>query len=161
MPSVITPCGGGSGVAVAGVRVTHTLAQAIGNAGSGPDDGWTPLAFNTTTFDTAAMHSDTVNNSRLTCTRAGYYAITGNVAFDANATGARWGHIRLNRAVTLSEFNVNGIVGSFTTRVSPLAVFFLSVGDYVEFQVYQTSGGTLNVTGNTANIPMWFSAWSI
>jgi hypothetical protein len=166
LASVITPCGGGTGVAVAGARVTNSTNQAVGNGES--TAGWVTLAFDTETFDTNGMHDNAVNNSRLTAQRAAYYAFAGSVAFQSNGTGTRFGRVlvtpTVGSAVSISEFNIPAVqpsTGSFTTRVIVSALYHLAVGDYAQFQVYNSSGITLNILGDTASIPMWFAAWSV
>lgn len=114
------------------------------------DAAWTSLTFNTERFDTDAMHSTSVNTGRLTCVHAGVYLITGNVTFATNATGTRGISIYLNGTTYIAM--LRGLAGSSSlmTHLSIATIYELAVNEYVELQVYQSSGGALNAT-YTAN----------
>lgn len=107
----------------------------------------TILTFNTESFDTASMHSTSVNTGRITCTAAGIYVVTAVAQFAANATGARsMGLIVNGLAGTFYNFAqapVNSAAGA--TRLVVTDIIKLAVGDHVQVVAYQTSGGALNV----------------
>jgi protein involved in polysaccharide export with SLBB domain len=109
----------------------------------------TTLTFNTNRFDqgtSVPQHSTATNTSRLTCQQAGVYIITGNVQFDNNSTGGREAWIILNGTTSLARKVVLATSGlSAPQDLSLTTEYYLSVGDYVEFQVWQNSGGALNI----------------
>lgn len=127
-----------------GCRVTKTANQTIANNTA------TNLTFPTETYDTDAFHSTSVNTSRLTIPTgfAGYYAITANVGFDTNATGRRTATIKLNgsTAIALCEITPgSGVFPAFSINTT----YSLIDGDFVEIEVFQTSGGNLDVLTQT------------
>jgi hypothetical protein len=130
-------------------RAYHNTSQ---NAVNGD---YTYLALNSETTDTDNIHSTTVNNSRLTCKTAGMYLAQGQVEFAANGTGTRIAVIRRNGNVIMAS-NCAGTVPSGTGYTTAIVstMLELSVNDYVELGVYQTSGVSLPVG---ANIPPVFS----
>jgi len=122
-----------------GARVYNSSNISIDNATQ------TQLTFDSERYDTDLIHSTVANTSRLTCQTAGKYAIFGGVRFASGAANTR-------RLVYLL-LNGNTVIAQ-TQETSPNAqiqyqtigtIYDLSVGEYVELQVYQDSGSALNV----------------
>lgn len=109
---------------------------------------WTSISLNNTTTDPYAGHSDTTNNSRYTAQVSGWYEISGVVAFIANAAGYRAAKCVVNGAVINASTGYSwNNTGSWNSAVTtPVRVVFLNVGDYVELQGFQNSGGALSTT---------------
>lgn len=131
-----------------GARVYHNANQSI------PTATWTILAFNSERYDTDTIHNTVTNNSRLTCKTAGKYLITGQVGIAANATGIRSALIKLNgselfylAAILENTSSAYSWAGNVST------IYDLAVGDYVELQVYQDSGSTLNAEVSAVRYP--------
>ncbi|MFH8380631.1 hypothetical protein ACH4E7_06775 [Kitasatospora sp. NPDC018058] len=111
-----------------------------------PNGSVTAIGIDTTTIDTYAGHSNTVNNSRYTVQAgaAGWYQVTAALGFVANANGARALEIHKNGTVIKL-----GYAGTDDSRVDiaaalqATAIIQLAAGDYVEGFAYQTSGGAL------------------
>jgi hypothetical protein len=123
-----------------GARVYHNAAQSI------PNTTLTALAFNSERYDTDGLHDTVTNNSRLTCTRAGIYLITGSLAYGTAAAGVRQSYIRLNGSTLLVAVNAGVTAGTTVAAVhNPTTLYQLAVGDYVELVAYQDTGGALNV----------------
>jgi hypothetical protein len=126
-----------------GCRVYASSAQSISNATD------TKIAFANESFDTDAFHSNVTNNTRLTIPTglAGYYRVTGNLGLASNALGRRILAIAYNGGI------VSQIEYTPATSVEPAAnitdTYYLNVGDYLELNIYQTSGGSLNTAGST------------
>lgn len=115
---------------------------------------YTALLWNSEYYDTDAYHSTSTNTSRFTVPsgKGGYYLVTAATSWIANATGARRILIRKNG----TDFRRNGdvpgnstvVVGTQMTIIIPL-----TVGDYIEVFVRQTSGGDLDcATGDGTEI---------
>lgn len=126
-------------------KVRHNTSQNIPNA------TWTSLNFNTDVFDADDMHNVTTNNTRILCKSKGIYIISGNVSFGANNIGDR-----------MLRFIVNGVNIGQSDNVTPTAsginisfshIYNLNVGDYIELQAYQTSGGALEVVSASPFTP--------
>lgn len=128
-------------------RASRNAVQAIN------DITWTPVDFNTESLDIGAMHSTTVNPSRFTAPVNGIYVVKARTTF-AVGTGVREG--RLYRNGTFLEDYVEAEVHSNTYQYSLFcsADIVLNATDYVEFQVYQNSGGALNINGGYGDT--WF-----
>jgi hypothetical protein len=135
-----------SGGYTQGAKVYHSSAQSI------PTATWTALAFNSEVYDTDGIHDPATNNSRLTCKTAGKYLIIACCAFASNATGYRCGAIRVNDTYYCVCHYVAPVNGT-RTNINPSTMADLSVDDYVEFNVYQSSGGNLNVEANNYYSP--------
>jgi hypothetical protein len=125
-----------------------TAAQSI------PNSSFTSLALAAEDVDNEAtashlsgtgMHDLVTNNSRLVARTAGTYMCTGMVAWAANATnrrGTRWAKngVALARSQQLQPAAAAvGLAIPARTIYLPLAV-----GDYVELQAFQDSGGALS-----------------
>ena len=132
-----------AGSAFVGVSVEHSDFQTISNA------TFTAVQFDQEVFDTDGFHSTSSNNTRLTVPtgKGGYYRITGFGVFTRNATGLRSLAIYKNGTqeryfpeVTASSSVYEGAQGTVTLN--------LSAGDYIEFFVYQSSGGNLDYRAN-------------
>lgn len=123
-------------------RVYHNANISIAN------NTTTVLPFNSENFDTDNIHDTATNNTRLTCKTSGKYQITANVAWALGTGGRRGVNIKLNgiafnyiasQESSPQPDNVGYAVQNVTT------LYNLNVGDYVEVEVYQSSGASLNI----------------
>lgn len=121
-----------------GARVGNGINLSI------PHNTWTTLTFNTQTYDTDTIHSTTVNPSRLTCKTAGKYLIIAHCVFDSNATGTRKILILHSSGPNIDYYLVDA---QSTDRTGLLVstLYPMAVNEYVEIEVYQNSGGALNI----------------
>lgn len=113
------------------------------------DATFTDLTFNSERYDTNTIHSTSSNSNRITLPYAGKWLIAGHVAFASNATGVRAVRLYKNGATELARQQSNAVVG-FDTMISVSTADVFAVNDYVTLNVYQNSGGALNVL-NAAN----------
>jgi len=120
----------------------------------------TALTFDTETSDTG-MHSTSVNTSRITVPSdgAGWYSIGGCVRFAANTTGYREIKITANGTTDLAVMRVPNSGATDDVRVTIHTEIPLAVGDYVELNATQNSGGALNVLGGFLYSPMFYAKW--
>jgi len=138
IPSWATPSSGTP--TFVGVKAQKNAVQSIANNTD------TVVTFaGTDTFDTNGYHDPATNNTRFTIPsgKGGYYLVTGNWGFASNATGNRECYFNLNGSF---GFNGGGIPAQPTSATvgTYSAIVNLSVGDYIEMYVNQTSGGALN-----------------
>jgi len=128
-----------------GANVYKTSAQSISNA------TFTTVNFEAENFDTDSYHSTSVNTSRMTIPtgKDGKYLVTANLAFDTNSTGIRACVIRKNGA----DYAKGTWIGAFNESAVLVAtqIINLVATDYIEIQVYQSSGGALNIKGDAAS----------
>lgn len=131
-------------------RITATAAQSLTNntltkitfntASSTPDiDSYDPHAW----FDNA--------NDQIVIGVDGFYNITANVGFAANATGRRLVQIFVNGSDRGSVQVTASTAGSTLITVSTNV--YLAGGDTVEVQALQQSGGALNTASVTGVYP--------
>jgi hypothetical protein len=118
--------------------------QAIGN------NSFTSATLDTERTDPDGGHSTVTNTSRYTFQVAGWYLALGVAAFANTSTaGSRAAKLLMNgtTAVPSSE----QLTLPTTTTASTVPTFALvqaNVNDYIELQIYQNSGGSLNTAVN-------------
>jgi hypothetical protein len=129
-----------------GARVYNSAVQSISTA------SFTTVTFNTESFDTDAFHSTATNTGRFTIPagKAGKYEIYFRSQWNStDNTGRREFICNKNGSTTLmqvySAFSTRDNVGFQGTTIQDLAV-----ADYVDLQVYQSSGGNLNLDTTTS-----------
>ncbi len=101
------------------------------------------------------LWSASVNPSRITVQKNGWYMVSGGVTFAASATGDREIYFVKNGAGAFGRQTVKS-----ATLANPLCTALpmrLVRGDYVELFVNQTSGGALNIGMTAANEDPYFS----
>mgnify|MGYP001615564739 CR=1 FL=1 len=107
----------------------------------------TALTFNSESYDNGALHSTSINTSRLTAAVAGRYLVHGFVWFNSNTTGQRQARLHKNGTVVTHAI-VPGSAVAIVIHVSD--ILDLTANDYMELCVYQDSGGNLDVVGADA-----------
>jgi hypothetical protein len=141
-------------IPVPAVRTRKTAVQSLVNATQ------TVVTFDAEDYKTdPLMHDNTTNPSRLTVITAGKYRIQATVVFAASATGGRAVVFRKNGATYLGgAHGAANSIGTEDSAVSASTTADLAVGDYVECQAYQVSGGALNVNvaSGAVGIPTHF-----
>jgi hypothetical protein len=139
----ITPA---SGSTFSGALALKTADQTISNA------TFTTLSFNTETngYDTASYHDNTTNNSRMTIPagKDGYFWVWFNVTYAPNGTGRRIARILKNGTSSFSLEATPNATANLEPGISAGKAFSAVAGDYFEIDVYQTSGGNLDVYGS-------------
>jgi hypothetical protein len=128
-----------------GCRVFANSAQTISNATD------TKIAFANETFDTDAFHSNVTNNTRITIPSGlgGYYKVTANIGFLSNTNGRRIFGIALNGGAVISQAEMTPNVQT-EPAASITDIYSLSAGDYLELNVFQNSGTSVNTSGQAA-----------
>lgn len=124
----------------AGAVMTRDAVQSI------PDSTWTAVSFNTQTKVVGGLWDGTYFRAP----SSGWYIVTGSIRFASNATGMRAARVYKGASIYSTVVNAEAVaiagqvsVHSFSTLV------YLDKGETVSLQVYQTSGGALNI--ETAN----------
>jgi type IV secretory pathway VirB6-like protein len=120
----------------------------------------TLLTYDSERYDVGAMHSTSTNTGRLTVPSggAGKYRATLHTSFAASATGVRYSFIRLNGSTVIAR-DIRAAVSGDTTDVAITAIYVMSVGDYFDSAVIQTSGGGVNIVATAANSPEFSAEW--
>jgi hypothetical protein len=128
-------------------RVYNNADQSI------PNNAITALTFNTERFDVGAMHSTSLDTSRLTAPVAGLYALGGGLQWAAPGApaGERILIVRVGGSTEIARVQVQDAAGTEIQAVSTLWRF--AAGDYAELCGYQNSGGALNAVTTSAYSP--------
>jgi hypothetical protein len=131
-----------------GAHVYRTTSQTI------PGSTVTVLTFDAERNDASGWHSTVTNTSRLTAPVAGWYLIGGTVEWaTGNTVGARYALLILNGATQIAM--AGGPVGTSAEAIqlTPAVAWYMNAGDYVELNLYQTSGGSLQILATPARSP--------
>lgn len=97
-------------------------------------------------YDPMNMHSTTTNTDRIYIPKTGLYSVTVGAGFAINTVGIRVYYISLNGSAVASYRCSVDSSGNF--RGSLTRVLNLDENDYLQFRVYQSSGGNLNIGGD-------------
>jgi hypothetical protein len=132
-----------SGSTFVGASAWMNSTVAISNA------TFTAVALADESFDTNSIHNNVTNNSRMTIPAgyAGKWLINGQIMW-AGGTGLRSIALYKNGSYYGVWDNTPPTSGSQYQTMS--VVLSLAFSDYIEMFVYQTSGGNLNLYGNSA-----------
>lgn len=122
-----------------GALVYRASDQSVANA------AWIALSFNGLRCDPEGMFAGGAP-TRLTCPLSGLYLAAGNAVFAANASGIRLAVLKVNGAAWSGGASAAALSGA-DTHLSAAALLSLNEGDYIEFLVYQSSGGALALRG--------------
>jgi hypothetical protein len=126
--------------AIPAASVTNSANQSITGGAAFPT-----LSFDTERYDTANLHSNTTNNSRLTAPVDGIYDVAARINWAAAASGIRTLGIRKNGAVSLTSQVVPGSA-SVTLNLETTAQVRLQAGEFVTVVAFQDGATNLNVT---------------
>ena len=140
-----------------GCKLYRSTTQLISTA------TWTAISFDSEDFDSDGFHENVTNPTRITIPAGlgGKYLLTGYTGFAPNTTGIRQLNIYKNGVDIGREFvNFTPIGGGNSTYIGlPGVILSLAAADYVEFMVYQNSGGALNATNlDTTFSAVWLGA---
>ena len=133
-----------TGTSYSGVRCTKSSDQSIALV------TWTALTIDTETFDVGGYHSTSSNTSRITVPsgKAGYYLVNARWSWDnASTAGYRFGRIMKNG----SQYNYmaeDPTSNLYRVTLAIHDIIYLAVGDYIEIEVLQNSGGALTLNGS-------------
>ena len=97
-------------------------------------------------FDTENIHSTGANTSRLTCTTPGLWQFDLYGLYAGNVNGSERSIILRRNGVTVIRKASVPRNGGAETGVQLTTTYKLEVNDFVEFGMYQDSGGPLNCT---------------
>lgn len=121
----------------------------------------TPVTLNSERFDNAAVHSTSVNTSRLTVPTGGggKYLFGASWAWALSAAGTyREARVYVNGATEIAQLDLQPSASHASSGIIT-SVYALSAADYMELQVIQDSGGALNITNNGNFSPEVWMFW--
>ncbi len=124
-----------------------------------PNNTTTDIQFENEYWDTSGAHSTTTNSNRVYILKSGIYLLSANIGFESNSTGIRKVEVRGTTwpGVVLSEERDALASGGTTIHLTGV-VFLAGESNYLTVEVFQNSGGDLDVaTGggyHTCNLSM-------
>jgi len=117
------------------VKVTKTTDQSI------PQNSLTMVNWDSEEYDTDGMHDNVTNNSRITFQTAGKYSILAQSEWGINSGGFRFMDIMKNGVDSIAR------VRNLAENASEHNIAFVgefAVGDYIQLEVFQDTGGNLD-----------------
>jgi hypothetical protein len=133
-------------------RVFNSATLSIANGVS------TAITFNSERWDNDGIHSTSSNTGRLTCVTAGVYDIGVALGWAANTAGVRIVRLRLNGGATYVGIDDRNATSSGNSECAFSVPWKLAAADFVEVEVFQNSGGALNVSASAEFFMSWRSA---
>lgn len=128
-----------NGIGPMALTVTGTTTQSISNS------TWTAIDWATDVSDPCGMHSTSGNINIIYPKEAGYYSVSANVTFAANATGSRQLKFYVSGAAVDTAIAKLPGDGTRTTTLNLTTTLFLNNGSNLAIYVHQDSGGALNI----------------
>jgi len=127
-------------------QLRQDTSQSLGTSGT-----FAPITFDAEVVDSANGHSTSTNNSRYVAQYAGWYEVSGGVAYVANTTGGRFAEIAVNGSAITGGSGVQAVTAAGTGTWVPVRTskVFLNANDYVEIWGMQNSGGALSTDTGT------------
>lgn len=122
----------------AGVSAYKTSSQSI------PNITYTPVTFDAEWRDDGEIHSTVSQTERFVAPVQGWYDIKATITWQNVTTGARRMELRKYDGST-KTISANHTSPTPSSIQSTSASTFMNPGDYVYLEVYQGSGGSLNV----------------
>ena len=124
-----------------------------------PTAEWTLVPWSAEEYDTDGMHSTSSNTERITFNTPGRYRVSAGVSFATNNTGLRAARLFRYDGVTpvvLAEEMRGATQGDDTsfTLTTMLQVNEAAVGKWLKLEVYQSSGGNLDLARSTPRVHM-------
>jgi hypothetical protein len=119
---------------------------------------FTALTFTAEDLDSHGGHSTSSNTSRYTAQVAGWYLLSGKVAWAASTTGRRASAWAKNGSI-INASQINYDVDSATGAEHSAATILVSlaVTDYVELQVFQDTAGALSTDVSNAAVQSYMA----
>jgi len=132
-------------------RVFHGSTQTIQTSSE------TALTFNTNDFDPQALHSTSVQPTRITLQSTGVWLFGAHVTMGVTGVGFTAGdayiRFRKNGATAMgTKAGIGGVAGSIVAFSHSQLEVIASTGDYVEVLAFQNSGSPVQVGGASSRV---------
>jgi len=115
---------------------------------------WQTLTFDSVRWDTNELREGAKNPNRLKAPAAGKYYIFANITWESPISSGVWGlRLRLNGKTVIAEQSVPNNGAPFRISMSVGTLYALAAGDYVDVQVFQSSGGSVFIRHAAATSP--------
>ena len=134
-----------------GVALNNTITQSIAN------NTYQAATFNNELFDTDGFHDNSTNTNRITIPsgKAGKYLLTMTATFATNGTGVRVIYMTKNNTTPSASSTIGSVQtlasSGANSSVAYSVVVDLAQADWVNLSPYQSSGGALDLFGNSSD----------
>jgi hypothetical protein len=115
------------------------------------DIGIVTATWTSTQLDTQDWDTDTISNTgtgTFTIQTAGVYHILGTCRFDVNNTGRRMARLNYNSGTIVAQQEVGTPSTTLGCNLEVAGYMTCAVNDTFVLEVYQNSGGNLNILGS-------------
>lgn len=145
-----------AGANKAAVRAYKSSAFTHNSSGN-----WLALTFDSERFDTQSIHSTSTNTDRLTVPSGwgGLWLVGASMNWAANSTGSRFARLRVNATTEFAEAGGANTGASLGVPISFSGLYRASAGDYFTVDVWQNSGGSLDVNAQGNYSPEFWAVW--
>lgn len=136
--------------------VYHSTTQTISNG------AWTPVQFDREVFDsTGDLHNTATDNSIFSIKKAGIYVCLAVVSFAVSAGGSRRLYWTMDDDTALGP--IFNSPGNAVIEISAIAfaVPSLAASARIKLQVWQSSGGDLDIGSGTASNSNWAAVFRL
>jgi hypothetical protein len=133
-------------------EVTRSADLSVANATA------TVVPYTAENLDNDGCHDNSTNNSRITIQTPGTYTVTAQSQFALNSGGGRQSSIRVAELFTIASSLNNGNAG-IATNSSVSWTGRIGYGGIFDHQVYQNSGGALNLSYIAFAMPYFRAQW--
>jgi hypothetical protein len=122
-------------------RVRRTSTQSINTVTD------TAIGFDAERYDTDTMHDTVTNNTRITMTTAGLYAVGGHLEYDSSTAGTmRAIHVRVNGTSVIGSQYIPPIANG---RLSVSTTWKFAATDYIEIVTFHDAGSARTISTAT------------
>lgn len=131
-------------------RVNKTTNQSIADDGS-----WHAIAFDGEQVDDDNLHDTSTNNTRITANALGNYNVTASVEWASNGTGLREMRLVVGVGATIIACINEPAISTGGNHFMAISVAWevTSSGAYIQLEVKQSSGGSLNIISSNNYSP--------
>lgn len=124
-----------------------------------PHNTLTLLTFNSERWDTDSMHSTSSLTDRITFNTAGLYVVTLQVNWASSAGANRSASIFLNGITIIAQEGPHSPPSAEVENTQLTTQWKFAAGDFVNVQVYQFTGGAVNVQSQGNWSPEFMATW--
>jgi hypothetical protein len=117
-----------------------------------PNATGSSVSWNAEYADVGGLHDTSVNNSRVTINKTGWYTVNAYITWNYDKVGYRRLYITKNGMLYGGESVTSGNVGPPTQYLTQElnTILSLTAGDYIELIAYQNSGSALTIGSGSA-----------
>lgn len=123
---------------------------------------WVAVPFTAESYDVGGLHDNASNTTRITIAAdcEGKFVFRGGGSWFTNGAGRRLFRIRKNGTTVVAQVEL-GISSNESGGIVPTDPIAVVVGDYLELEAFQSSGGNLDIVFASDYSPTFSAFWSV